>query len=203
LPFVANRDPRVITVRRSTLVRIGVAVLVLAALGGGFAIGFTVHSKSSNPNTEHTTNGGSTTSTHPSATTSSVAATTTTEALPAVLSCGPASTPHVRPANLMVGCGAGGATVTGITWNEWGKTTGGQGTGTLNVDLLSTPAIVVVFNDVNGVFQDVSVSPTQSVTTTTTTGKSGTPASGPTTSQKTGALVYLAASQRGCGWGVN
>jgi hypothetical protein len=93
--------------------------------------------------------------------------------------------------------------VTGITWNEWGKTTGGQGTGTLNLDLLSTPAIVVVFNDVNGVFQDVSVSPTQSVTTTTTTGKSGAPATGPTTTPTTGALGPLAASQPGTGWGGN
>ena len=74
----------------------------------------------------------------------------------------------------MIGCAAGGATVTGMTWKEWGKTTGGQGTGTLNVDLLSTPVIVVVFNDVNGVFQDVSVSPAQSVTTTTTGGNGGT-----------------------------
>ena len=94
--------------------------------------------------------------------------------------------------------------MTGITWKRWGKTTGGQGTGTLNVDLLSTPAIVVVFNDVNGVFQDVSVSPTQSVTTTTTAGPNATPpATGPTTTPTTGALGPLAASQPGTGWGGN
>jgi hypothetical protein len=206
---VVDKDPLVITVRRSTYVRVGIAALVLLALGIGIAVGFVVGSNSS-PTTKSTDGGTSTTTAHggtsstpPSATTT----TTTVAPVPAVLSCGPASTPHVRPAKLTVGCATGAVTVTAINWTLWRAATGGQGKGTLNVNncqpncatgtSTSTPAIVVVFNVVNGVFQDVSITPSKDVpktpeTTSTTIATSTSTTSGP---------APVAASQPGSGWG--
>jgi hypothetical protein len=199
LPSVANKDPRLISVRRSTVVRIGVGLLVLVALGVGTAIGFAVGSKSTPP-TKSTGSGTSTTAAHGSTTTHALATTTTTASVPTVLSCGPGSTPHVRPAKLIVGCATGSITVTGITWNAWGVNTGGQGTGTLNEDLTSTPAIVVVFHAVNGIFQDVSITPTKGVSSTPKT-TAPTTGSASTTTTTTSGPAPVAASQPGSGWG--
>ena len=201
---MANNDPRIITVRRSTVVRAGVVVLVLAALGVGTAIGLSVGSRTSPPDNSSAT-GASTTSPHVSTTTSSVA-TSTTVATPAVLSCGPGPTPHVRPTTLTVGCATKGTTVTDITWSAWGAGTGGQGTGTVTVGSQSAPAIVVVFHEVAGIFQDVSVTPSKDASstppTTTSTTRGTTPAIVlPTTTTTTGGIVPVAASQPGSGWG--
>ena len=112
--------------------------------------------------------------------------------MPGVLSCGPGSTTSVRPTKLTVGCATGAITVTDITWSAWGAATGGQGTGTLNANLLSAPAIVVVFHVVKGVFQDVSITPSADVSTnptaptTPTTGPTATPTTIPTTTTTTG-----------------
>jgi hypothetical protein len=187
-------------VRRSTIVRVGVVVLVLVALGAGTAIGLIVGSKSSPP-AKLIAIGTSTTTEHVSTTTSPLTGTTTTS-VPAVLSCGPGSTPHVRPTTLTVGCPAGAVKVTGINWNAWEAATGGQGTGTVNVGLQSAPAVVVVFHEVNGIFQDVSVTPSNDASSTPpTTGGTITSTILPTTTTTTGGIAPVAASQPGSGWG--
>lgn len=209
LPFMVDDKSPTITLRRSTVVGVSMVVLVLAAIGVGLAIGLTLDSKSSPPTTKSivtaastTTVHGLTTTTSPMTTTTTVASTTTTPALPAVLSCGPRSTPHVRPTRLKVGCATGNITVTAITWQLWGAASGGQGTGTLNSNsadgtFSSIPAIVVVFNVVDGVFQDVSVVPTITLTTTSTTA----PTTPSNTAQTTAGPSPVAASQPGSGWG--
>jgi len=189
-----DNDPRKITRRRSTVVRAGIIVAVLAALGVGLVIGLHLGSKSSPATTKSIAAGASTTTSRGSTTT------TTTTPLPAVLSCGPGSTPHLLPTQLKVGCATGTVTVTAITWKTWEAATGGQGTCTLNVQsangtFSSTPAIVVVFGDVNGVFQDVSIIPTITLTTTTTT------TINPTTAPTTGGPSPVIATQPGVGWG--
>ena len=68
---------------------------------------------------------------HVSTTTSSITTSTTVASVPAVLSCGPGPTPHVRPTTLTVGCATKVTTVTGITWSAWDASAGGQGTGTV------------------------------------------------------------------------
>ena len=196
LRCVVNKDPRVITVRRSTVLRVGIAVLVLAALGLAFVAGLSVASNSSTPTTTSTTRGSSTTAASVS-TTTSPRTTSTLSPLVAVLSCGPGSTRHVRPTRLVVGCSNGMTTVTDIVWDSWDSATGGQGRGTLHVGSASAQAIVVVFRDVAGIFQDVSVTPSQSVSTTST---SSVPA-GPTTTPTTGGISPVAATQPGTGWG--
>ena len=42
----------------------------------------------------------------------------------------------------------------------------GQGTGTVNQGFESAPAIVVVFHVVNGIFQDITVTPTKDASST-------------------------------------
>jgi hypothetical protein len=187
--------PRTITLRRSTVVTVGIVVAVLAALGVGVAIGLHRSSRSSPGPTKSIAAGASTTTSRGSTTT------TTTTPLPAVLSCGPGSTPHLLPTQLKVGCATGSVTVTSITWKAWEAATGGQGTGTLNVlsangTFSSTPATVVVFGVVNGVFQDVSIVSTISLTTTTTT-----PTITPTVTPTTGGSSPVIATQPGVGWG--
>ena len=206
---MVNRDSQLITVRRSTLVRAGVVVLILVALGVGTVIGLAVGSRSTPPTAKSAAARSSTSRAHVSTTTSLPTTATTVAALPSVLSCGPGSKPHLEPTKLTIGCATEGAVVTGITWTLWGSVTGGQGTGTLVVGLNSTPAIVVVFHAVNGVFQDVSVTPTKDAsavpttagTTTSTTGLTTTPTTGLTTTPTTGGLSPVAASQPGTGWG--
>jgi hypothetical protein len=97
--------------------------------------------------------------------------------------------------------------VTAIRWTLWGAATGGQGRGTLNVNNCqpncatgtsrSAPAIVVVFNAVNGIFQDVSITPSQDVLNTPKT----TSTTGLQTTSTTSGPAPVAASQPGSGWG--
>ena len=211
--LVARKDSPVISVRRSTVVRVGIAALVVLALGAGIAVGLTVGSKSSPPATKSTEGSVSTTRgpTSKSTTSTSASTATTVAPLPAVLSCGPGSTPHVRPAKLTIGCAFGLVTVTAISWTLWAAATGGQGTGTLNVNNCqpdcatgksrSTPAIVVVFGAENGIFQDVSITPTRGVSTPSTTSSTAGTAPLPTTTTTTGGPAPVAASQPGSGWG--
>jgi hypothetical protein len=191
LPFVLDRDPRVITVRRRVIIRVGIVVIVIAALGLGIAIGVAVGSKS--PSTAKSIPVVASTTIAHSSTTTSPQTTMTLVPSPAVLSCGPGSTPLVRPKRLIVGCATRNALVTDITWSSWRAATGGQGTGTLIVGFARSPAIVVVFNDVNGIFQDVSITPSKSVSTTSTTTLATTPT--------TGVPSPIAASQPGSAWG--
>ena len=144
--------------RRSTVVRLGVALLVLAALGIGTAIGLAVGSRSTQTETDRSRDYDKQRA-ESSTTTSLNTSTTSASSVPAVLSCGPGPTPHVRPTILTIGCATRAVTVTDITWNAWGTDTGGQGTGTVNQGFQSAPAIVVVFHAVNGIFQDISVTP--------------------------------------------
>ena len=194
---MVDKDPRLITVRRSTVVRAGVVALVVVALGVGIAVGLLVGSNSSPPT--ESTSASSTTTSHPHTTTTSTPETTTSAAQPVVLSCGPGSTQHVQPATLTVGCSGGTTTVTGITWSAWASDTGGQGTGTLNVGFFSAPAIVVVFHVVNGVFQDVAVTPTKDLTSSPTTSTTSRTILSTTTT--TAGIAPVAASQPGTGWG--
>ena len=195
---MAYDNTRFITIRRSTVVRVAIAVAVLAVLGIGLAVGVSVGSSSSPPAKSA---GATSTTSQGSATTTTVVSTTTTVPLPAVLSCGPKSTPHLLPTRLKVGCATGNVTVTAIVWKSWEADTGGQGTGTLNMQsgtsLISVPAVVVVFGVVNGVFQDVSIVPTSTLTTTTTT---TTITATPTTPTPGGPSPVIA-SQPGSGWG--
>jgi hypothetical protein len=194
---VADKDSRLITIRRRTVVRVGTVVLVLVALGAGIGVGLAVGSKGSPPTAKSATTGSSTSTTHAPTATSLPTTATTTASVPAVASCGPGSQPHVEPTKLTIGCAAITAVVTDVTWSVWGSLAGGQGTGTLHVGLSSTPAIVVVFHDVDGVFQDVSVTPSESASAGPTT----VPTTGLTTTSTTGGLSPVAASQPGIGWG--
>lgn len=182
---------RTITFRRSTVVTVGITIAVLAAVAIGLAIALHLDSKPSPATTKSTAAGASTTAPRGSITT------TTTLPLPAVLSCLPGSTPHLLPTQLKVGCATGSVTVTSITWIAWDAAAGGKGTGTLNVlgangAFSSTPATVVVFGVTNGIFQDVSIVATDTLTTTTTT---------PTITPTTGASSRIFATQPGIGWG--
>lgn len=197
LASVVNKGSRVITVRRSTVVQAGIVALIALAFGVGIVVELTIGSTSSPPTTKSIAIGASTTTEHVSTTTS----TTDVAPQPAVLSCGPGSALHVRPTSLTVGCSTGDVTVTSITWDEWGAATGGQGTGILDVDSINAPAIVVVFHDVNGVFQDVSITPTKEVSTTATTAPRTRRTTAPTTTTTTGGLSPIAATQPGSGWG--
>jgi hypothetical protein len=132
--------------------------------------------------------------THVSSTTTMAAPTTITTAAPttatapssAVLSCGPGSTPNMRPTLIYIGCADGAISLTKITWSAWGSTSG-SGSGTLNENdctpdcadgtFHSAPASVVVSNPVGGVFQDVSIIP------------------------NSGGLSPEASNQPGSGWG--
>ena len=83
--------------------------------------------------------------------------------------------------------------------------TGGHGTGTFNVGFFSVPAIVVVFDDVNGIFQNVTITPTADVSTTSTTtlktGSTTLPTSPSTATSTTAGVAPVAATQPGSGWG--
>ena len=178
-----------ISVRRSTVMWIALAAVVLAAFGIGTAIGLTVGSSS--PPATKADRAVTTTTARASSST-----TTTTPLVPVVLSCGPKSTPHVRPAKLTVDCAKGDVTVTDITWNDWDTSSGGQGTGTLNEPLASTPAVVVVFDEVHGIFQYLSITPTADVSTAA-------PTTGTATTTTTGGPSPIVAQNPGSGWGAD
>lgn len=78
---MVDEDARTITLRRSTVIRVGIAVAVLAALGVGLAIGLSVGSNSSPP--AKFTASATTTAGHPSTTATTTVPTTTTTAAPA------------------------------------------------------------------------------------------------------------------------
>ncbi len=202
---MAQRRPPMIHLRRTTIVRVAIVAAVLAALAVGVAVGITLGRKSSPSATKSIDVRSSTTTSYGSTTDTTVAPTTTTT-LPVVLSCGPGSTPHRYPTRLTVGCATGRITVTGVTWHLWDAATGGQGTGTLNVmnadgTVGSAQAIVVVFGAKSGIFQNVSIVPMTSLTTTTTTTPTATPTASPTTTPTTGGPSPVLASQPGTGWG--
>jgi hypothetical protein len=185
---MVKQETRVIALRRSTVIQVVIAVLV--ALGVGIGIGLVVSSpsppaKSVVTATTTTSHRSTTTATSPPNTAPTAAPTTT--ALPAVLSCGPGPTPHVRPTRIYIGCASGDISITTIMWSSWGSTAG-SGSGTLNVNncqpncstgrVSSSPAFVVVSNSVGGVFQDVLITPPRG-----------------------GGLTTQSSTQPGSGWG--
>jgi hypothetical protein len=122
LRIMADDDHPVITLRKSTVVRVGMAVSVLAALGAGVGIGLAV--------------GSSSPSVHPSAVGihkhAPVTTTTSAAPLPEVESCN--NTPgavQLRPAFIGFGCVAVNTAVTAIAWTSWTSSTA-SGTGTFN-----------------------------------------------------------------------
>lgn len=143
-----------VIVRRSTALRVGTVVTVLAALGIGFGIGLAISSPP--PPANRVVTAASTT--HGSPTTPT----------PRALPCGSGSKPQMRPTSLYIGCSSRVVFMTGITWSSWAST-GGSGSGTLHVNdcqpncatgaISSTPAFVVVSNPVGGIFRDVVMTP--------------------------------------------
>jgi hypothetical protein len=128
---MADDDPPVITLRKSTVVRVGIAVSVLAALGAGVGIGLAVGSSSP---TVHP--GAFGVHRHAPVTTTSILAATTTSAapLPEVESCGNSpGAVQLRPAFIGFGCAAVNTAVTAIAWTSWTSSTA-SGTGTFNQD---------------------------------------------------------------------
>lgn len=126
-------DSPVITVQKSTVVRVGIAILVVAALGAGVGIGLAVGSSP----TGHSPNALSVPQ-HAHApvatTTTTILATTTTDAapLPEVESC--SNSPgavELRPGFIGFGCAAVNTAVTAIAWSSWTPSTA-SGTGTFN-----------------------------------------------------------------------
>jgi hypothetical protein len=95
---MADDDPSVITLRRSTVIRIGIVALVLAALGIGITIGLLASSsapKSVNASATGKHGAATTTTTIPPTTSTTVAPTTTTTANPALQILAPQTTPPV------------------------------------------------------------------------------------------------------------
>ena len=167
-PTVANRKAAVITVRRSTLVRMGVGAVVLAALVVGFAVGWVISSSPYSPSTSKVvTEAGTTPTPSPPATTRAASTATPASQAPSVASCIPGSEPQVRPTKIDIGCG-GHISISTVTWSSWGPSTG-SGSGILKVNncqpscaagsVRSSPAFVVVSNPVSGVFKDVLITP--------------------------------------------
>lgn len=112
----------------------------------------------------------------------------------------------MRPTTVTVGCGADVTAVTGITWNVWEASAGGQGTGTVKAGSQSGPAIVVVFHEVGGIFQDVTVTPLSDAlsappTTTSSTAPTTPSFFLPTTTTTSAGIAPVAASQPGSEWG--
>ena len=185
-PSLAHRDVHVVTMRRSTVVRVGVAAVVLAALGIGFAVGLAISSPGPSTSAVKVVTDASVASVpshSPTKTASPPMAPSST--LPTVASCRPGQKPQVRPTSIDVGC-AGGVAISDVTWSTWGRSTG-DGSGTLTVhscrpscaagSVSSSPAFVVVSDPQGGVFQDVLITP------------------------PTGALTPQAGSHAGRGWG--
>jgi hypothetical protein len=167
-PSVAGRKAAVITFRRSTVVRVGVAAGVVAALAIGFAFGWAISSLPSSPSTNKViTEAATTPMSSPSAITRA-ASPATSAALPlGAVSCKPRSNVQVRPTSIDIGC-HGDTTVSTVTWSSWGTRTA-SGSGTLTVNncqpscatgsVSSSPAFVVLSDPLGGVFQDVLITP--------------------------------------------
>ena len=185
-PSLAHRDVHVITMRRSTVVRVGVAAVVLAALGIGFGVGLAISSKGPSTSAVKVVTDASLAPVPSHSTTRTASPPTAPAAtLPTVASCRPGQKPQVRPASIDIGC-AGDVSISDVTWSTWERSTG-DGSGTLTVrscrpscaagSVSSSPAFVVVSDPRGGVFQDVLITP------------------------PTGALTPQAGSHPGWGWG--
>ena len=128
---MADGDPSMIHVRRSVVVRVGIAAAVLASLGIGFAVGWAVHS----PDTAPTRSASGGTLQHffeNSTTTSAPPTTTTTAPVPLVLVC--SGSPAYKPTTMNFACqSACSSYVQAITWTSW-TATSAVGTGTLMVN---------------------------------------------------------------------
>ena len=120
LPSVAERNVHVITMRRSTVVRVGVAALVLAALGIGFAVGMAISSPAPSTSTVRVVTDPSvaSVSTHFTATTPSSPVVPTANVFK-VVSCRPGAKPQVRPRTIHIGCA--GDTVIRRDLSSWGR----------------------------------------------------------------------------------
>jgi hypothetical protein len=185
LPSFAQRNVGVITMRRSTVVRMGVAAVVLVALGIGFAVGLAVSSPAPSRSAVKVVTDPSvaSVSSHSTATTASPAPAPAAK-VPTVVPCRPGPKPEVQPTTLDIGC-AGDTVISAVTWSSWGSVADGSGTLTLNNcqpscatgTVSSSPAFVVVSDPVGGVFQDVLITP------------------------PTGALSPQSSSRPGSGWG--
>ena len=186
LPSFAQRDVRVFTMRRSTVVRMGVAAAVVAALGIGFAVGLAISSPAPSRSAVKVVTNASVASVPSRATTATVSPPMAPAAkVPTVVSCRPGQKPQARPKSIDIGC-AGDISMSAVTWSTWGRSTG-DGSGTLTWhscrpscatgSLSSSPAFVVVSDPLDGVFQDVLITP------------------------PTGALTPQASSEPGSGWG--
>jgi len=124
LPTVADDDPTAFTIRKSTVVRGGIAVLVVAVLGGAIAIGLSVRSS---PPTKYRVIRVEIAPRHTTTTTS-------VGPLPRVESCTDSPGAVVlRPTSIGFGCAGLDTTVTAITWAEWAPVDA-VGVGTLNQD---------------------------------------------------------------------
>jgi hypothetical protein len=159
LPSVVGRKAAVITFRRSTAVRAGVAAVVLGALSVGFAVGWVISSPPPSPSTDKVVTEAATTPMSPPSETATPAT--------AVASCKLGSKVQVRPTTIDIGC-HGDISISTVTWSSWGTSTG-SGSGTLTVNncqpscatgsVSSSPAFVVLSDPVGGVFQDVLITP--------------------------------------------
>jgi hypothetical protein len=186
LPSVSQRDVQVITMRRSTVARIGVAAVVLAALGTGFAVGLAISSPGPSTPAVKVVTDASVASVPSHSTNWTVSPPMAPPAkLPTVASCRPGQKSQARPKSIDIGC-AGDVSMSAVTWSNWGRSTGdGSGTLTFNScrpscatgSVSSSPAFVVVSDPVGGVFQMVLITP------------------------PTGALTPQASSHPGLGWG--
>lgn len=181
-PHDGEAATHVITLRRSSVVRVGIGFAVLAALGAGFAIGLAASSPS--PATARVVVDAATTSGSLSATAAPKGTAATSE--PTVVSCRPGSKSRVRPTTIDIDCTGGATSISSVTWSFWGSDHG-SGSGMLTVkdchpncatgSARSSPAFVVVSRPQGGVFQDVQITPPG------------------------GALTPLASSDPGSGWG--
>lgn len=167
-PTAADRKAVVISVRRSTVVRMGVGAVVLAALAVGFAVGWVISSSPYSPSTSKVvTEAATTPMSSPAATTRAASPASQASQPPTVASCIPGSKPQVRPTRIDIGCD-GHISISTVTWSSWGTSTG-SGSGTLTMkncqpscaagSVHSSPAFVVLSDPVGGVFQDVLITP--------------------------------------------
>jgi hypothetical protein len=167
-PSSVDRKAALVTFRRSTVLRIGVGAVTLAALGVGFAVGLAISSRpSAQPTHGVVTDAATIQRPSQSATTEATSPATAVPLPPAASSCTPGAKPRERPASIDIGCD-GHIAISGLTWSSWGATTA-SGSGTLTVNdcqptcaagsVKSSPAFVVVSSPSNGIFQDVSITP--------------------------------------------
>jgi hypothetical protein len=154
-----EEDPPPITIRRSTLIRAGVVVLVLAALGGGIAIGLSASSPTSHRARTLIVRSNVTTTTAALPPTTTIPPNTTTTApLPTVTLGG--TWTGMEPSTIAFSAD-GGNIVTGITWSSWNYVNAvGQGTWTyqncvpdcLHGAEVPYPAMITMADPVGGQF---------------------------------------------------